>query len=76
MDELLEIVMRDKGWRDELARKTYVAILGLMTPKPAAGASAAEAPKGKLRGHRQGGGGGVRPGGRRLSAQRLSMALF
>ncbi|MCI1190672.1 tetratricopeptide repeat protein [Calidifontimicrobium sp. SYSU G02091] len=35
MDELLEIVMRDKGWRDELARKTYVAILQLMT-KPLA----------------------------------------
>jgi putative thioredoxin len=36
MDELLEIVMRDKAWRDELARKTYVAILELMTkPAPA-----------------------------------------
>lgn len=37
MDELLEIVMRDKAWRDELARKTYVAILELMAkplPKP------------------------------------------
>ena len=31
MDELLEILMRDKGWNDELARKTYVAILQLMT---------------------------------------------
>ena len=27
MDELLEILMRDKAWKDELARKTYVAIL-------------------------------------------------
>jgi putative thioredoxin len=39
MDELLEIIMRDKGWSDELARKTYVAILELMgkpAPKPAA----------------------------------------
>jgi putative thioredoxin len=38
MDELLEIVMRDKGWSDQLARKTYVAILELMSkpaPKPA-----------------------------------------
>jgi len=34
MDELLEIVMRDKGWKDGLARKTYVAILEIMT-KPA-----------------------------------------
>ena len=35
MDELLEIVMRDKGWSDQLARKTYVAILELMTkPEP------------------------------------------
>ena len=48
MDELLEIVMRDKTWRDELARKNYVAILELMT-KPAAAAKAeAAAPKGKL----------------------------
>jgi putative thioredoxin len=42
MDELLEIVMRDKTWRDELARKTYVAILELMT-KPAPKAAAAPA---------------------------------
>ena len=40
MDALLEIVMRDKAWNGELARKTYVAILDLMSkpaPKPAAG---------------------------------------
>ncbi|PTT90121.1 co-chaperone YbbN [Pelomonas sp. HMWF004] len=39
MDELLEIIMRDKAWNGELARKTYVAILELLTkpaPKPAA----------------------------------------
>lgn len=38
MDELLEILMRDKAWNQEAARKTYVAILELMTkpaPKPA-----------------------------------------
>ncbi len=46
MDELLEIIMRDKAWNDELARKTYVAILTLMA-KPAA-APKAEAPKGTL----------------------------
>lgn len=46
MDELLEIVLRDKTWNDELARKTYVAILELMT-KPAPKPAAAEA-KGKL----------------------------
>jgi len=34
MDELLEIIMRDKAWSDELARKTYIAILEVMT-KPA-----------------------------------------
>jgi len=47
MDELLEIVMRDKAWRDELARKTYVAILEVMTKavKPKAEAAA---PKGTL----------------------------
>jgi len=40
MDALLEIVMRDKAWNGELARKTYVAILDLMSkpaPKPTAG---------------------------------------
>lgn len=39
MDELLEIIMRDKAWNGEAARKTYVAILELLTkpaPKPAA----------------------------------------
>jgi putative thioredoxin len=39
MDELLEIIMRDKTWNGEAARKTYVAILELLTkpaPKPAA----------------------------------------
>ena len=34
LDELLEILMRDKSWQDELARKVYVGILELMT-KPA-----------------------------------------
>jgi putative thioredoxin len=42
MDELLEILMRDKAWRDELARKTYVAILQIMT-KPVSAAAAAKA---------------------------------
>ena len=32
MDELLEIMMRDKGWNDDAARKAYVAILELITP--------------------------------------------
>jgi putative thioredoxin len=39
MDELLEIIMRDKAWNGEAARKAYVAILELVTkpvPKPAA----------------------------------------
>ena len=35
LDELLEILMRDKAWNDGLARKTYIAILDIMeTPKP------------------------------------------
>jgi putative thioredoxin len=34
MDELLEILMRDKTWNQEAARKTYVAILELMTKPP------------------------------------------
>ena len=32
LDELLEILMRDRTWSDELARKTYVAVLELMEP--------------------------------------------
>ncbi|MEY4909491.1 MAG: hypothetical protein RL260_3209 [Pseudomonadota bacterium] len=44
MDELLEILMRDKAWNDGLARKTYVAILELMT-KPAPKTAAPEVKK-------------------------------
>lgn len=47
MDELLEILMRDKAWNDGLARKTYVAILELMT-KPAPKPTAPEAKKGAV----------------------------
>ena len=32
MDALLDILMRDKAWSDDLARKTYVAILELIEP--------------------------------------------
>jgi putative thioredoxin len=32
MDELLEIIMRDKAWNDALPRKIFVAILELLTP--------------------------------------------
>ena len=35
MDELLEIIMRDKTWNNDVARKTYVSILELMTPPKA-----------------------------------------
>jgi len=49
LDELLEIVMRDKTWRDELARKVFVAILELMARPAAPAAKGAEAPAaGKL----------------------------
>jgi putative thioredoxin len=47
MDELLEIVMRDKGWNEEAARKSYVAILEIMT-RPAPVKQEAAAPKGTL----------------------------
>ncbi len=41
MDELLEIVLRDRAWNQELARKTVVAILELLTPpKPKGGGEA------------------------------------
>jgi putative thioredoxin len=32
MDELLEILMRDKAWSEERARKTYVAVLDIIEP--------------------------------------------
>jgi len=32
MDELLEILMRDKAWNEELARKTYIAVLDIIEP--------------------------------------------
>jgi putative thioredoxin len=35
LDELLEILMRDKAWNEDLARKTYIAVLDIMeAPKP------------------------------------------
>ncbi|MCW7539087.1 tetratricopeptide repeat protein [Aquabacterium sp. A7-Y] len=47
MDALLEIVMRDKKWNEEAARKAYVAILELMA-KPAAAPAEAQAKAGAL----------------------------
>jgi len=77
MDALLEIIMRDKAWSNELARKAYVAILELLTkpqPKPAAGAGADKA-KGalELTGHAA-----VAPADPVVDQYRrkLSMALF
>ena len=32
LDELLDILMRDKTWHDDLARKTYIAILDIIEP--------------------------------------------
>ncbi|HZH07093.1 MAG TPA: thioredoxin [Lautropia sp.] len=32
LDELLEILMRDKSWNDDLARKTYIALLDIIDP--------------------------------------------
>ncbi len=75
MDELLEIVMRDKAWCDQLARKTYVAILELMSkPAPKAGA-AGELAKGTLE---VVGRAAVVPGDPVIDQYRrkLSMALF
>jgi len=35
LDELLDILMRDKAWSEDLARKTYIAVLDIMeVPKP------------------------------------------
>jgi putative thioredoxin len=48
LDELLEIIMRDKAWGDEIARKTYVAILELMTRAAPAAAKGETPAKGTL----------------------------
>lgn len=48
MDELLEIIMRDKSWNDEAARKAYVAILELMHQPAVAPAGGAPAKAGAL----------------------------
>ena len=74
LDELLEIVMRDKAWRDQLARKTFVAILELMN-KPAPAKAEAAAPKGKLE---LAGKAALAPADPVVDAYRrkLSMALF
>ncbi|MDB5891115.1 MAG: thioredoxin [Polaromonas sp.] len=32
LDELLEILMRDKSWNEDAARKTYIAVLDIMEP--------------------------------------------
>ncbi|QHI98918.1 thioredoxin [Xylophilus rhododendri] len=34
MDELLEILMRDKAWSEDLARKTFIAVLEIIQPPP------------------------------------------
>ena len=79
MDALLEIVMRDKEWNGQLARKTYVAILELMSKpvaKPAKPAKAEGEPaKGKLE---VVGRAAVTPGDPVIDQYRrkLSMALF
>ena len=53
LDELLEILMRDKSWHDELARKVYVGILELMTKPPAKAVAdkPSDKPKLELTGH-------------------------
>lgn len=75
MDELLEILMRDKAWNQELARKTYVAILEMMSKPPAKPAAAAAPGKGTLE---LTGKAAVEPADPVLDQYRrkLSMALF
>ena len=34
MDELLDILMRDRTWAEDLARKTFIAILDIIEPPP------------------------------------------
>ncbi len=75
MDQLLEIVMRDKAWKDGLARKTYVAILEMMSKPPQKAKADAAAPKGTLE---VAGKMSTAPGDPVVDAYRrkLSMALF
>lgn len=74
MDELLEILMRDKGWSDGLARKTFVAVLEIMS-KPAAPKAEAAASDSKLE---VAGKSAVAPSDPVVDAyrRRLSMTLF
>ncbi|MEP6739816.1 MAG: tetratricopeptide repeat protein [Caldimonas sp.] len=79
MDELLEILMRDKAWKDELARKTYVAILQVMSkPLSAAAAAKAEAAAPKKGALEVAGKATVAPADPVIDAYRrkLSMVLF
>lgn len=48
MDELLEVIMRDKSWNEELARRTFVAILEVMSRPAAPAKPEAAAAKGTL----------------------------
>ncbi len=76
MDELLEIIMREKAWNEELARKTYVAILELIT-KPAPKATGPDA--GQAKGTLEIAGKSAMPSGDPVVDQyrrKLSMALF
>jgi putative thioredoxin len=74
MDELLEILMRDKGWNDGEARKTFVAVLEIMS-KPAAPKGEAAASDSKLE---VAGKNAVTPSDPIVDAyrRRLSMTLF
>jgi len=74
MDELLEILMRDKGWNDGLARKTFVAVLEIMS-KPTVPKGEAAASESKLE---VAGKSAVAPSDPVVDAyrRRLSMTLF
>jgi putative thioredoxin len=52
MDELLEIIMRDKKWADEAPRKTMVGLLELLTPPKREAAAAPRSAAGlEIAGH-------------------------
>lgn len=75
MDELLEIIMRDKAWNEQAARKLYVALLEVLTPVQPKAAAAAKEPASKLQvtGHAA-----TQPANPVVDSYRrkLSMALF
>ena len=75
MDELLEILMRDKAWKRRARAQDLRRDPQVMTKPAPARQGRSRGAEGRARGRRQGGHGAGRPG-RRQYRRKLSMALF